>query len=415
MLKLLLIAWFAPTVAAVMILAGAARARHTRRHKLFAYPTLMIVQITTIGNEETVNEIIRTIRSYKLDFPHRIWVVTEPWSKARVEGPDELIVVPEEFRCQASYKGRALEYSRRLRAERGLDRGDVKVLFVDDDSLPTKGYMQKVFKAQFDVCEGITTPRNGYGRLLSHMDDLRTMNCLFVCSMFQGFGHPIHVHGEGLCVRGSAEAVVTWDYPVFASEDLVFGHMAVVMGLSWGFVWDYIQITSPFTWRDFLKQRQRWLWGNIHAIRRVLPVRSTVLLIALYIQGVFTFVMSTVGIGLAFTGRLNAWSRIFPWLFASMGIWLAMFALCGAISSGGGTSRGLRRARDIVVSPLLAWATSAVAFGVLLVALYHGNPGRFEVIEKTDPKAPKRIPERVGAEEKVVVVPEVKSLEDIWR
>ena len=38
-------------------------------------------------------EIIRTIRSYKLDFPHRIWVVTEPWSKARVEGPDELIVV----------------------------------------------------------------------------------------------------------------------------------------------------------------------------------------------------------------------------------------------------------------------------------------------------------------------------------
>ena len=52
------------------------------------------------------------------------------------------------------------------------------------------------------MCEGIPTPRTGYGRFLSHMDDLRTINCIYMCSVFQGIGHPIHVHGEGLCVRG---------------------------------------------------------------------------------------------------------------------------------------------------------------------------------------------------------------------
>ena len=92
--------------------------------------------------------------------------------------------------------------------------------------------------------QGIPTPRTGYGRFLSHMDDLRTINCLYMCSVFQGVGHPIHVHGEGLCVRGSAEAFVTWDYEMFASEDLVFGHMAAFSGMTWGFVWDYVAITS---------------------------------------------------------------------------------------------------------------------------------------------------------------------------
>src|SRR4029079_19091907 len=158
-----------------------------------------------------------------------------------------------------------------------------------------KSYVEKVFKADYDVCEGIPKPRTGYGRFLSHMDDLRTINCLYMCSVCQGVGHPVHVHGEGLCVRGTAEAVVTWDYEMFASEDLVFGHMAILHGLTWGFVWDYVEITSPFTWSDFLKQRRRWLWGNIHAIRRVLPLPSAIMLGALYALGLFTFAPPPIG------------------------------------------------------------------------------------------------------------------------
>ena len=386
---LILIAWLTPIVCMGMILAGALRAYRTGKRPLPPASTLLIIQITTVGNEETVNEIIRRIRGYELALPHVIWVATEPSASGDYEGADEVIVVPKEFQCQASYKARALEYTRRLRFDRRLNDFYVKVLFLDDDCVPTQSYVEKVFQADYDVCEGIPTPRTGYGRFLSHMDDLRTINCLYMCSVFQGIGHPIHVHGEGLCVRGSAEAFVTWDYEMFASEDLVFGHMAAFSGMTWGFVWDYVAITSPFTWKDFLKQRRRWLWGNIHAVRHVLPPTSSILLVALYAYGFMTFILSTIGIVLALTGALHLPSEIWPWLVVSMAFWFAMFALSGVINSGGGASRGIRRVRDVVVAVLLAFVTSAVAIGVQIVALFKGNPHRFDVIEKTDPKSKK--------------------------
>lgn len=421
MSTLILIAWLTPIPCAAMILAGALRARRTSKRMLISRTKLLIIQITTVGNAETVNEIIRRIRGYHIAIPHRIWVVTEPWADADYRGSDEIIVVPQDFQCKASYKARALEYARRLRVERRLNDFHVKILFVDDDGVPTKSYIEKATMADFDVCEGIPTPRTGYGRLLSHMDDLRTINCIYLCSVFQGIGHPIHVHGEGLCVRGTAEGLVTWNYPMFASEDLVFGHMAVDRNRTWGFVWDYVEITSPFTWQDFLTQRRRWLWGNIHAIRHVLPLRSSILLICLYIYGLFTFVASSLGIVLAATGKLRLQPRFLLWLLASMTIWLSMFALSGAINSGGGASRGIRRVKDVLVAVLLAFVTSAVAVGVQVVALLKGNPRRFEVIQKTDPKARKTSlatalgrPPVVRLPEPALLVPEpAESLSDL--
>jgi hypothetical protein len=413
---LILIAWFTPLACAVMILIGLLRARQTAKRLPFLLPRLLIIQITTVGNVETVNEIIRRIRGYQLDVPFTLWVVTEPWAEATYEGSDEIIVVPEDFQCQASFKARALEFSRQLRVERQLNDYFVKVLFVDDDGVPTKSYIEKVYTADFDVCEGIPAPRTGYGRLLSHMDDLRTINCIYMCAVFQGLGHPIHVHGEGLCVRASAEGLVTWDYEMFASEDLVFGHMAVVKGRTWGFVWDYVEITSPFTWRDFLTQRRRWLWGNIHAVRHVLPVRSSILLVCLYLYGLLVFTVSTIGIVLALTGALHVPSAIMPWLLLSTALWLMLFALSGTINSGGGASTGIRRIRDVSVAILLAFVTSAVAIAVQVVALAKGNPRRFEVIQKTDPKERKpslvTLPDHGPATtpDQVIRVPEPETL-----
>jgi cellulose synthase/poly-beta-1,6-N-acetylglucosamine synthase-like glycosyltransferase len=196
---------------------------------------------------------------------------------------------------------------------------------------------------------------------------------------------------------------------MFASEDLVFGHMAVLKDRTWGFIWDYVEITSPFTWHDFLTQRRRWLWGNIHAVRHVLPLRSSLLLIGLYAYGIFTFVASTLGIVLALTGALRLPAHMTPWLVTSMGLWLSMFALSGAINSGGGGSKGIRRVAHVIVAVLLAFVTSAVAVVVQVVALFQGNPRRFDVIHKTDPKARKPSLANVlrqGAAEPVVLVPE---------
>ena len=101
-----------------------------------------------------MNEIIRRIRGYQLDLPHRIWVATEPWASGNYQGADEVIVVPKDFNCQASYKARALDYTRRLRVERRLNDFYVKVLFLDDDCVPTKSYVEKVFRADYRRVRG---------------------------------------------------------------------------------------------------------------------------------------------------------------------------------------------------------------------------------------------------------------------
>jgi hypothetical protein len=92
---LILIAWLTPIVCMGMIVAGYLRARRTGRQTFLPLPALLVIQITTVGNEETVNEIIRRIRGYELELPHVIWVATEPWSSGTYGDADEVIVVPK--------------------------------------------------------------------------------------------------------------------------------------------------------------------------------------------------------------------------------------------------------------------------------------------------------------------------------
>lgn len=366
---IVIVAWLLPLPLTVMALAGYAYGRHLR----IADAREMIIQITTVGNQETVNAIIESIHAYRLSFPYQIWVVAEPNSGTGYRGADRVLVVPADFVCRASYKARALEYVRRLRAREGLDDRDLKILFLDDDSLPTKSYIEKGFRADYDICQGIVVPRNDNGRFLSYMDDLRTLNCLIFCSVFQAIGYPIQVHGEGLCVRSSAEQLVTWDYPVIASEDLVFGQMAARKGLHWGFFYGRIYITSPWTFRDFFKQRRRWIWGNIHAIRFVLPPGAKIRLVAKYLLGFAGYGASTTGVVLARLGVLDIPDAIRPLLMVSLVAFLISFAVSGWVNSGG---------RVPVVSVLLSFLTCAVSVFVLLVGIVRGNPRRFEVIQK---------------------------------
>jgi hypothetical protein len=367
-------AWMVPIVLAGMALLGYVRGRRLR----VAFAREMIIQITTVGNQKTVNAIIEAIREYRLGFPYRIWVVAEPSSPSGYQGADRLIVVPADFECRASYKCRALEYVRRLRAREGLADRDLKILFLDDDSLPTKGYIEKAFHADHDICQGIVAPRNDYGRFLSYMDDLRTLNCLVFCSVFQSFGHPIQVHGEGLCVRASAEQVVTWDHPVVASEDLVFGQIAAHKGLDWGFFYDYVCITSPWNFRDYVKQRRRWTWGNIHAIASVLPPAAKVRLAAKYLLGFGGFGVATTGVILERAGMLDVPAGVRPLLAISVIAFLGSFALCGWLNGPGS-------AKQSAASVLLAFFTCGFNVFVLLLGIARGNPRRFEVIEKDAP------------------------------
>ena len=355
---------------------------------------LLIIQVTTTGKEQArVNEIIASIRSYALPMEHQIWVVTEPGHENCYPQADRVLIVPTEFTPRSQRKARALEYSCRVRVADGLDQPWVKILYNDDDVLPTKGYVLTAFDADYDVCEGITAPRTEYATwppshiVASHADDIRTRTCLIYCSVFQGIlGNPLYVHGEGLTVTGEAERLVTWDWPGIA-EDLTFGQNAAKMGLRWGWFHEHVELTSPWTLREFLVQRRRWLWGNIDAIthRDVLPLSRAVMVASTYVVNTVIMIFSVAGIAMKLAGALPAVSPVYDVAKLALLTWLAVFFAVGWIGASGRVdgrnedSRLLNALMAVVFSPL---SCLVITVG-LAVPLLQGNPRTFEVIRKT--------------------------------
>lgn len=392
-------AWLVPLLELGMLTAGQLFYRMRFRMAPAGKFKHLIIQITTTGREEQrVNEVIGHIRSYRLAMSHEIWVVTEPGEGDRYPLADRVLTVPADFTARSERKARALEYSRRVRVALGLDRAYVKILFNDDDVVPTKRYIERAFTADYDICEGITVPRSEYAVrplshfLASHADDMRTYACLVYCSVFQGIlGHPLHVHGEGLTVTGQAESRVTWDWPAFASEDLVFGQKAARAGLRWGWFHEYVELTSPWTLRDFITQRRRWIWGDIHGVlhRDVFSPGGAVMVVVKYLFGMATMVFSLTGLYMKLTGQMPANSPIYSLSKLAILSWLVLFFACGWIGAGSRVTarhddaRLLAAAAAVVMIPVSSLLTLAGIF----IPLTQGNPRTFQVISKTRQKA----------------------------
>jgi hypothetical protein len=387
--------WMVPLAELMLLAFGQINSRFRFRYAAPGTFAGMVIQITTTGREPVrVNEVISQIRGYGLQMSHEIWVVNEPGQNDYYPLADHVITVPADFVARSERKARALEYSRQVRVAIGLDRKDVKILFNDDDVALTKGYIEKAFAAAYDICEGVTAPRAEYAVrplghfLASHADDMRTHACLVYCSVFQGIiGRPLHVHGEGLTVTGAAEGIVTWDWPAFASEDLVFGQRAARAGLRWGWFHEYAELTSPWTLRDFITQRRRWLWGDIHGIRHreVLSKRGAALVAAKYLFGLATAAFSVTGLYLRMSGQMPGTSSIYDIAKLSIAAWLAVFFACGwigassSVSARSNDSRLLHAATAVLMLPV----SSLLTLAGVLVPLVQGNPRTFQVISKT--------------------------------
>jgi len=387
-------AWMFPMAELALMLTGLMFFRHRFRENEEAF-TELIIQITTAGHEQQrVEEIIAQIRGYHLDMPHRIWVVTEPHDQHRYSS-DLTIQVPADFICKAQKKARALEYSRRVRQLLELDRPDVKIIFNDDDVTLTRAYIETGFRADYDLCEGVITPRHHYAVrpfghfLTSHADDIRTHACLVYCSAFQGlFRRPVHVHGEGMVTTGYAESAVTWDYDMTASEDLVFGQQAVRKGLRWGWFHEYAEVTSPWSIRDYMIQRRRWLWGDIHALRhrKVMPLSAAARVLAKYLAGVVALACSIAGLWLRISGRIPATAGILNFGKLALLAWVALSFSCGWI--GASASGSLRRSDDSrllagVLAVIMMPFSALLTFAAILWPLAQGDPRDFQTIKKT--------------------------------
>ncbi|TDD96460.1 glycosyltransferase family 2 protein [Actinomadura rubrisoli] len=372
----------------------------------------LVIQITTVGREpDLVRETIAAIRGYALAAPHEIWVVLEPGHDDRYPLADRVITVPEDFTCKAIDKARALEFARLERAACGLNSYDTKILLIDDDTLPTKAYICAAYAGDYDLCQGVTVVNRHYASrpwkhfLLSHLDNIRTRNCLIYCSCTQGItGKPLFVHGEGLCVTGLVEDKITWDHPIVASDDLVFGTNAAYAGFSWGYFHEHIQLVSPWGFKDAWRQRKRWTWGNFTAIRRrdILPLSVAVPKAAKYAMGLVSVFASGAGALCVALGITKVPPQVHAVFWTSLVAWFASYGLMGWINSGGDANRrrfarpaGKRpdarfnafRALQVVVAMLLCVPTAVIPAFVIIGSVLTGKPKRFVTIAKTQPGA----------------------------
>ena len=384
-------AWSLPLIAVGASLVGVALSRLRARGPTKRATRLLIAQVTTKGDAAAAAEVIAAIHAMPARVTREVWVVVEEGSAARFPTADRVLTVPAGFECKARAKGRALEWARRVRAAERLDAPDVKVLLLDDDSVPSERYLRLCEQTDADIAQGIVAPRRHYGRLLSHLDDLRPLHCLAICSWAQARGRPVHVHGEGLCVRASAERVVGWNVAGSQlAEDLVFGQRASALGLRWAFLPAVIGNTSPWSARAFVTQRRRWTWGTIEAMG-VIPWRARLRVVAAYVVTLGGFAASLAGtaIGLL-TGEVPAG----PWT-ASLACWLGLFALSGWISSCGSMFHAL-------AATLLAWLTALANALVIPLVLLAGAPRAFQTIHKLPPAPTMRLRTRIPGIVRVV-------------
>jgi len=373
----------------------------------------LIIQVTTVGKEvRLVQKTVSKIRSYNLRMPYRIWVVVEP-EFAGLYGDfvgAEVMVVPKGFKCLPIDKARALEWSRLERVKRGLNRADVKIMFVDDDTLPSKRYIRLAFNGDYDVCQGITIANRWFGALsfrhflLSHMDNIRVRNCLIYCSCTQGVTQkPCFVHGEGLCITGWAEDVITWDRRIIASDDLVFGTNAAHQGLSWGFFLAAIQLVSPHSFKDAFNQKKRWTFGNLDAIknRKIMPLAAAIFKAWKYLFGLVSVPASLTGAILLLNGVAKVPPQAHVVFWISLGAWFFSYGLSGWLAAGGEPNQerlghGLKfwanRIWQTVAATILTPFTALAPIVIIVLSLVNGRPKdkngdeSFLMIAKADPK-----------------------------
>lgn len=339
-------------------------------------PRRFIIQICTSGKApRSVNSIIDTVKSYGLGFPFETWVVAEAYDSNAYQA-DRLVKVPADFVTprQTGAKARALEYARRVRIREGIEDETTKILFLDDDSFPDRGYLEYAFHTPVEIAHGFIRTDREYGTnlLASVADNFRVSDCIATCPTFASLGKPKLIHGEGLVAKGNVEREITWDHGGESSwgEDLMFGTKASHR-FTYGFIPHCIHIASPFSIGDLYKQRRRWLWGSLKS----LPLLS---------RSERSFVMARLYCGFMAipSVALSAYT-----LYAGVRWPLALQVVfsCGTAAWIGyymlGAWLNTHRPRRMVQTLLLFLPAALVEAPVLLYSLLR-QPKTFEVIRK---------------------------------
>jgi hypothetical protein len=308
------VVWTMPVLMTLVGLVGAVLTAHRVRAPISPPPgpssEMLVVVVPTIGRPDTYPALERVVASYRRELPGyfprlRVDIVVEQdcedrdriaalaASDARVR----VVTVPRGYETpnRTRFKARASHYANVLRIDAGEARDDVWVLHMDDDTgvgsdtaVEIARFVERQRRAgdrALHLGQGVLCfPREHARSRLTWLADAIRPGCdIALFAATTGSGSPrAGLHGELLLVRASVESDIGWDFgPRSIAEDAQFamvfcdrypGRSGWIPGRSYG--------ASPATVMDFVRQRERWIWGLLElAVGDDIPLRRRLLLV----------------------------------------------------------------------------------------------------------------------------------------
>ena len=256
--------------------------------------------------ERSVSSVLywanRVSVDYGVGFDHEVWIVTEKDSYEKLKDRYDkivkkgvrLIVVPPEYQTKnrTEFKARALQYAGECRLRAGYDTSNDWIYHQDDETAVGEdtimGNLEFILNSDGELTYGagiILYPQAWRNNLSSAAEFWRSslLDVLYLNSMKRANNTTPGQHGSHLLLRADVENRVGWDFgPNTLTEDTVYATRILrenpeAIGIMKGFAFEQ----PPFTSSDLLKQRRRWVLGDLTTLaRRDVRVREKLPMLA---------------------------------------------------------------------------------------------------------------------------------------
>lgn len=218
------------------------------------------VRILTIAAEAVVQGTVDSIPDGVGD----VRVIAE--REIEIDGAD-VHVVPAAFECEASHKGRALEWARR-----NVPCAQEFVLYLDEDTI----VQQFRGLPDADVVQ-ITEMPLYTGSWISYLSEIFRIGYQYEQRAFGRFEYPLYAWGGGIAIRKSLEDAITWDAETITEDTDFVWRAAREAALDFRVLNLKFRNQAPPSIRGMFRQRRRWFSGTKQS-SDVLPDRYQLLL-----------------------------------------------------------------------------------------------------------------------------------------
>ncbi|PHQ38043.1 hypothetical protein DJ69_13770 [Halorubrum persicum] len=204
------------------------------------------VRVLTIDAEPVVQQTVNALPDGIAD----VRVIAE--ADINIDGA-QVHVVPDDFDCNATNKGRAVEWARR-----NVDADKEYLLYLDEDTLVTglTGLPDADF-IQFTEKPIYT------GSRLTYLCEVFRTGYQFEQLGFHRLSYPLYAWGGGFAIRREIEQEVGWDVATITEDTNLIWRAAKNRDLTYQLIDARFRNQAPPSLKSMIKQRRRWMSGTV--------------------------------------------------------------------------------------------------------------------------------------------------------